>query len=373
MTSAHNQGDTRIFEKECVSLAKAGYEVYLVIRGESGFENGVHIVGVGQPSGGRLNRMTSFSKNVYEVALSLDADIYHFHDPELLPYGLKLKRKGKKVIFDSHEFYSVQLQDKPYLPRWCTRLIAACYAVYERHVLKKLDAIVFPCTMGGINPFEGKCRHVALVDNCVKLEQFYDQYSPEITKQENLICVVGSLSYNRGITFAVKAADRAGCQLALAGKFSPATYEEELRTIPEFRCVDYRGFLGKKDVLSLLQQSQIGLCTLLNRVQYWMGDNLPTKASEYMSIGLPVIFNASPYNLKVVDRWHCGICVDPENVDEVADAIRYLLNHPEEARQMGENGRRAVKEEFNWGVEEKKLLALYEELSSEQAKGGYSI
>ena len=60
-----------------------------------------------------------------------------------------------------------------------------------------------------------------------------------------------------------------------------------------------------------------------------------------------------------MERWHCGICVDPANVNEIAAAIRYLLDHPEEARQMGENGRRAVKEEFNWGVEVKKLLALY--------------
>ena len=61
-------------------------------------------------------------------------------------------------------------------------------------------------------------------------------------------------------------------------------------------------------------------------------------------------------------QYDFGICVDPANVDEIADAIRYLLDHPDEARQMGENGRCAVKEEFNWGVEEKKLLSLYEEV-----------
>ena len=91
MTSAHGPEDVRIFHKECVSLAKAGYDVYLVERGDSYEKNGVHIVGVGQPSGGRLSRMTSFAKKVYQAALALDADIYHFHDPELLPYGLKLK------------------------------------------------------------------------------------------------------------------------------------------------------------------------------------------------------------------------------------------------------------------------------------------
>ena len=82
-------------------------------------------------------------------------------------------------------------------------------------------------------------------------------------------------------------------------------------------------------------------------------------------MGLPVVMNGSAYNRAFVERWHCGICVDPENVEEIASAIRYLLDHPEEARQMGENGRQAVREEFNWGVEEKKLLALYEEIFKE--------
>ena len=96
MTSAHPPEDVRIFYKECVSLANAGYDVYLVAKGESYEKNGVHIIGVGQPSGGRLSRMTKFSKQVYQAALAVNADIYHFHDPELLPYGLKLKRRGKK-------------------------------------------------------------------------------------------------------------------------------------------------------------------------------------------------------------------------------------------------------------------------------------
>ena len=64
MTSAHAPGDVRIFHKECVSLGKAGYQVYLVQRGESYEASGVHVIGVGQPSGGRLTRMTAFSKKV---------------------------------------------------------------------------------------------------------------------------------------------------------------------------------------------------------------------------------------------------------------------------------------------------------------------
>ena len=69
-----------------------------------------------------------------------------------------------------------------------------------------------------------------------------------------------------------------------------------------------------------------------------------------------------------MDKWNFGICVDPGNVEEITGAIRYLLDHPEEARRMGENGRRAVKEAFNWNVEEAKLLELYAELCTAGGK-----
>ena len=84
-----------------------------------------------------------------------------------------------------------------------------------------------------------------------------------------------------------------------------------------------------------------------------------------MAMGIPVILSCSASNQKLLDKWGFGISVDPGNMEEVTRAIQYLLDHPEEARQMGENGRRAVREEFNWGVEEKKLLALYEEIFKE--------
>ena len=112
MTSAHASDDTRIFYKECVSLAKAGYEVSLVARGPAREEAGVRVVGVGVPSGGRLFRMLFFARRIYRQALALDAEVYHLHDPELLPYGLRLKRRGKVVIFDSHEFTAQAILEK---------------------------------------------------------------------------------------------------------------------------------------------------------------------------------------------------------------------------------------------------------------------
>ena len=104
------------------------------------------------------------------------------------------------------------------------------------------------------------------------------------------------------------------------------------------------------------------MCTILNVGQYNKGDNFATKVYEYMSMGLPVIITDSPYTRKVMQEYGFGICVQPDNVEEIASAIRYLLDNPDIAKQMGKNGRRAVLEKFNWGIEEKKLIKLYEDL-----------
>lgn len=362
ITSAHGPEDVRIFHKECVSLAKAGYEVYLVQRGESYEKDGVRVVGLGDIAGGRLRRMTQGARRACAAALSVGADIYHIHDPELLPCGLKLKGRGKKVIFDSHEYYRIQMRDKPYLPRWASLCAAKCYTLLEEYALRRIDGLIFPCTMGGENPFAGKCAHIALVNNVSRLEELYDHYDASAPKRERSVVYIGALTYSRGITHLVKAAAKANCTAYLGGLFSPASYQKELEALPEYSRVRWLGQLSRPQVLETLQSCQLGMATLLNVNQYNKTDNLPTKVYEYMSLGLPVILSDTPCSRAAVERYGFGICVDPENVDEIASAISCLLDRPEEARRMGERGRKAVKEEFNWGVEEKKLLALYEEI-----------
>ena len=135
--------------------------------------------------------------------------------------------------------------------------------------------------------------------------------------------------------------------------------------MPEYACVDYRGKLNRKQVADLIAESKVGLCTLLDRGQYLHLDTFGIKVFEYLSMGVPVILSKSDFNCRMVEKYQFGVCVDPENTDEIAEAIRHLIDHPEEAKHMGENGRKAVKEEFNWGVEEKKLLRLYEAIMSQ--------
>lgn len=305
--------------------------------------------------------MTSFARKVYRKALEVDADIYHFHDPELLPFGRKLKRLGKKVIFDSHENYGDQIELKPYLPAAVRKSVASMYRDYEKRIVKTLDCVILPCAFEGKNPFQGYSRRVAFINNFVQLDRFPDVPASCDAKHPRQLVYVGGLTEARGITCDVLASAKAESKLVLAGNISEA-YWSQLKEMPAFSTVEYRGKLNREQVVELLAESQIGLFTLLNRGQYWKLDNFGVKVFEYMAMGLPIIFAASPYNKRMVEQYHFGICVDPENIEEFAGAIRYLLDHPEEAQKMGQNGRRAVEETFNWGVEEKKLLALYEEI-----------
>jgi hypothetical protein len=142
LTSAHPRDDIRIFHKECVSLSK-NYDVSLVVADGKGYATvkGVRVLDVGK-SNGRLHRMLIATRRVYKKALQLNADVYHAHDPELLPVLSKLKRKGKKVVFDAHEDLPKQVLFKPYLKPWSSKIISKTIAWYENRVCKK--GITYP-------------------------------------------------------------------------------------------------------------------------------------------------------------------------------------------------------------------------------------
>lgn len=372
LSSAHAPNDTRIFHKQCASLAKAGYQVSFVVKAKDAqsvgctTQKGVQVIQVPVDSSSRLKRMLFGAKAVYQKALEVDADIYEFHDPELLPYGLKLAKKGKKVIFDSHEDYPTQIMEKEWIPTLLRRMISSAYRAYETHVVKQLDAVLFPCTKNGINIFENRAKQVVILSNAVMLEEMTPPQQ-EAQKSGDTICCTGSLTYQRGITHLIRAAHQAGVKLILAGQYSSEEYRRELEAMPEYSCVEYLGYIGRQELAQVYARSSIGMSTILNVGQYASLDNFPTKVYEYMAAGLPVIVSDYPFMRRSVQQDDFGIAVDPDDVQAVAQAIRAILSDPQRAQQMGENGRQAVLQKYNWDIELKKLLELYDSLSEQNS------
>ena len=365
VTSAHPPEDGRIFRRACVSTAKAGYETYLVEQGESYDKQGVHIIGIGTPKkNGRLYRMTTFAKKAYRKALELDADLYHLHDPELLRYALKLKKRGKAVVFDSHENYLEQFKHKSYLPGPFGRIVSNIYFAYSKRIYKRIDGFTYPVEDGYLKMYQKICKRAVSTDNYPWLSELYDCYDSSAKREPNTACYVGALDEARGITQIVKGCYRAGCKLYLAGKI-PEEYYNRLRQIPEYECVEYLGVIGRKEIYELLQKSSVGLCLLLDIGQYYKMQNLPTKVYEYMSMAMPVILNDSKFNQKAVEKMKFGICVDPMNEEEVGKEIRYLLDHEELQKSYGDNGRKFIKEKYCWDKEQNKLISMYRDILGE--------
>ncbi len=361
LTSAHPRYDTRIFVKECSSLAKE-YEVNLVVADGLGDEEkqGVNIYDVGKIEG-RLNRIFSTTKKVLKKAIELDSDIYHMHDSELIPVGLKLRKLGKKVIFDSHEDVPKELMGKPYLNKTLLKIISLLFSLYEKINLKKFDAIV-TATPTLREKFLQINSTVVDVNNFPVIKELSSTVLWE--NREDEVCYVGVISESRGIKEMVKSFDYyAGARLNLGGKFNQKSLEDEVFAYNGWKSVNFLGYLSRKEVASVLSHSKAGLVTLHDMDNY--RDALPVKMFEYMAASLPVISSNNKLWKSIIDKHQCGICVDPMNPEEIAQAIRYIIEHPTEAKKMGENGKRAVEEIYNWANEEKKLLDLYRNIQYE--------
>ena len=366
VTSAHGSFDGRIFRRACVSSALAGYDTYIVQRGEDGEEDGIHVIGLGEPErSDRVYRITAFAHKAYKKALQVDADIYQLHDPELLPYAIKLKKKGKRVVFDSHENYVEQFAVKPYIHGNVSKLLSRWYKWYSERIIRKIDGITYPVDDEYYRSIARIVPHSSVTNNVPWLSETYDEYNSSKEHEDNVVCYAGGCDKARGIEQMVKGCYKANVKLYLAGKFTSDEYRRHVEQMPEYSCVKYFGLLDHDKVVELYQKSSIGLCLLLDEGQYYKAQNLATKVYEYMAMGLPVIASDSEYNKRIFSELDIGLCVNPMDTDSVASSISSLIRDKKRCKTMGENGRKAIKKRFNWDKEQYNLLKLYQEILDE--------
>ena len=358
LTSAHPRHDARIFLKECKSLARAGYRLSLLVADGHGDseEDGINVFDVGKPSG-RFNRMTTTTRRLFDLSKKLDIDIFHLHDPELIPLGIKLKRRHKVVIFDSHEDVPRQLLSKHYLNKLTRVVLSKLYGLYESRACRKFDAIV-AATPFIRDKFLNINANTVDICNFPIQEELMSDNAVDRSEARH-VCYVGGIAEIRGIREMILAMDqlKSDSKLVLGGFFDDSDIESTVTKMPGWKKVEFLGWLDRAGVKRVLDSSIAGLVTLHPLINY--RDSLPVKMFEYMALGLPVIASNFPLWKEIIENSDCGIYVDPLNPGEIAAAIDKLASNPEEARRMGENGRRAVNERYNWALEEAKLIELY--------------
>ncbi|MCB9284435.1 MAG: glycosyltransferase family 4 protein [Lewinellaceae bacterium] len=359
LTSVHPWADTRILYRECASLANHGYEVHLIVANQQPGEfPGVRIHAVQAPARNRLTRMWATTQAVFQKALEVDAAIYHFHDPELIPIGRKLQRKGKKVIYDVHEHVPNQIRTKYYIPALLRPVIATAFDLFEKWMAGKMDGVVTAVDtvrdrLQPVNPL------TVDINNYPEANMMYVE--EDWSKKTRDVIYVGLINEIRGIRELIASLALPGTwKLSLVGTFGSSGLEAELARHPDWDRVDYLGQQPRKTVADLMAASRIGIVTFLPAPNH--NKNQPNKLFEYMAAGIPVVCSDFPRWKKLVEDRGCGLCVDPADPAAIAGAVEYLLAHPDEARAMGQRGREAMESTYNWASEERKLVDLYQKI-----------
>ena len=361
LTSVHPVFDTRIFHKQAKTLVGAGYNVVLVAQhNKNDIVDGVNIIALPKPKN-RFYRILFLTRRAYKIALKEKADIYHFHDPELLPWMVLLKKRtGAKIIYDVHEDIPKQILSKHWIPKFLRKFVAFVFNLYEKKIIKKMDFII---TVGDDvkERFKKINFNVDTIKNFPILE-YFNNFQKKEEKNVFKIIYIGSITEIRGINQIVTAMKYMpeNVKLMLMGRFSSENLENQVRKLKGFNKVEYFGQLSLKKVYSYLFKANLGIICFLPEPNH-INSN-PNKFFEYMAAGLPIIASNFPLWKEIIQGNKCGICVNPLEPKEIAKAIEYLIEHPKEAKQMGENGRKAVLEKYNWENESKKLLDTYKKL-----------
>jgi len=368
----HPVRDVRILDRQIMSLARHGYCVTLFGRGdEPPFDlPGVHVHPV-FPSMRRLPRRLAAIVQLTWHALRTKADIYHFHDPDLLPSGVLVRwLRRRPVIYDAHELYRVKFKLKALGRPRLQRLITWAFGLVEDVLVRLIGNVSAVYEEYATHFARLGCRTVITPNYASRAIYRSDEPTDaEWAARQNKLVYVGAVNPLRGALVIIDAMrlvrkERPGAELIMTGRFYKERHERLVRerlSRPGYEgCVRIVPEVPGPALPALLRQAMIGVSPLQDVGQYRIA--VPSKFFDYMAEGLAIIASDLPPSRKYVQEVGCGLLVPPADVEAWAAAILELLRDPARAREMGRRGRKAFLERFNWEACEGEFLGLYDSL-----------
>lgn len=355
LTTVHPRNDVRVLHKQCVTLASSGFNTTLIVADGIGNEvyKNVQILDIGDFRTNRIQRLTKAKNIILKYALETDSDAYQIHDPELLSVGVKLKKKGKKVIFDSHEDVPKQILYKTWLgPIQFRKLLARLYNRYEKKLVSKFDGLI-----SVIDEITDKfeCVRRITIKNYPVIEAYRNHVISTEDKKKQIV-YVGSITKERGIFDCIQAMKYlpTGYELILVGKFQSEKFKAECESLAEWSRVNYIGFKPMNEVAKILGESYIGLSVLHPEKNYLT--SLPTKGFEYIAAGTPIVMSNFEYWRPYFKE--CGILVSPQSPDLIANALNRLIEDKDFYRKCKEIGLERSRK-YSWENESLKYIEFF--------------
>ena len=349
----------------CRSLAAAGHDVHWVAAcndmPEHEIVDGVHVHFVPRPAG-RFSRVWTTARAVCRKARSLDGQVYHFHDPELIPFAARIVAKRRPVIYDAHEDLPKDLIDKDWIPRFVGRMIAIPIDWVER-----FGSFRFAAVIGAEEAIETRFKRVVRrtmsIHNYPALSDFpLPAFEPDLV--DPTIVHFGGLSRLRAIEPLVEALgllpEDVPLRMIAAGRCESDSLLEKLKHNSGWQRVDYRGWLSHEEMATILSSSSIAMNLFSDAP-----NNQRVRSNRFfesLASGLPVITSDLPAWKSIVDEIGCGLTVNASDPKSIASAIEQLVRNRDEADQMARQGRAAIEERFNWELELDRLVELYSQL-----------
>ena len=362
LISGYYRNDPRIFQRQCKSLVNGGFEVCILTNDGQPNEviEGIKVYATDKYWKNRI-KVLLFSKSQFlKKAIEVNADIYQLHSPELLSLGLTLKKLGKIVIYDSHEDLPSHILEKEWIPLIFRKPISIFINFYMNRVLKSYNEIISP-HHHVVEKLELINANTTLITNFAKVGSLINYDLSHYLNRENSICYSGTVYLSSNQEFILEAISNINNLKYQIVGFIDENYKEQLSERKGFEKLQFLGRIPWEELNDFYSKSLIGMVIMDYKLNlgYKRGTYAVNKIFEYMEAGLPII--CTDYDLwkEIIDKYDCGICVEPNNAKQIEEAIQFLISNKEKAYQMGQNGRKAVLLEYNWSTQEKEYLRIF--------------
>ncbi|GAB3034633.1 glycosyltransferase [Spirosoma pulveris] len=359
ISTAHPPQDPRVVFKQCQTLA-AVYEVFCALPHADPAVSPVI----------RFVQLPYFSRIIWRLLITcpfivlrciwLRPRLVHVYSPEFLPFSYLFRLLGAEVIYEVQENLHKKIQLKTSNNG---TLLRQMFRLFDR-LAQRHFYLIFT-EHGYLSTYTQLAKPHAVIYNYPLLSflaPFYTPYNP--SSETPSFFYIGLLSFDRAIDTLVNSFAKLGITYPrfIVHLFGRRTFTDtNLENLPGYDRVrdhlHFNGYTDQRLAFPYARGATAGLALLKPVGDY--PESYTTKLFEYMALGLPVITSDFPLYRDIVDRHQCGFCVSPYDTEQVTEALAYLIENPAEARRMGQRGRQAVEQFYNWTTEADKLLHFY--------------